>query len=523
MRNSISFALAACMSFSASALLGANVSARTASGMVSGVRDAQSGVVSFKGIPFGAPPVGDLRWKPPRPVQPWKGIRTADSFAASCMQHERQELLPWTSEFLTHNKVSEDCLYLNVWTPNPATSARLPVIVFIHGGAFSEGAGDIAVYDGERLAATGLVVVTINYRLGVFGFLAHPDLAAESEHRASGNYGLLDQITALQWVRANIQSFGGDPRRVTIWGQSAGAFSVEALIASPLAAGLFERAMADSGIGLAGLPMATLKAAEETGTKFAAAHHAASIKELRAIPAEDLLPGPQDGPLRFAPDIDGWVLPDSPQALSDRAADNDVPVITGYQANDGLLFSPRAQTPEQFHEMATRQYGEMAAGFERLYAARNPDEVKAVLAQSIQDRDRVSMFLWASRRGKNHRQPVFTYYFDRAIPWPQHPEFGAFHTGEIPYFFLNLKTLDRPFEPVDFRIAQEAASYLRDFAGQGNPDGGDLPKWPRVEATAPATMEIGVRTGPMPLADPEKLDFWTRFFASPAGAHAPPF
>ncbi len=523
MRIPISLALAVSISCPASALHGADVNVRTESGTVSGVRAPQSNVVSFKGIPFAAPPIGDLRWRPPQPVQPWKGIRQADLFAASCMQHERQEFLPWTSEFLTHNKVGEDCLYLNVWTPKPHSGAKLPVIVFIHGGGFSEGAGDIAVYDGEHLAATGLVIVTINYRLGVFGFLAHPDLTAESEHHASGNYGLLDQIAALQWVRANIPSFGGDPHRVTIWGQSAGAFSVEALVASPLAAGIIERAMADSGIGIAGLPMASLKMAEEAGAKFAAAHHAASIKELRAIPAEDLLPGPQDSPLRFAPDIDGWVLPDSPQALSDRGADNDVAVITGYQAGDGLLFAPRMQTPEQFHQMAEAQYGEMAGEFERLYPAKNSDEVKAMLAQSIQDRDRVSMFLWASRRQKNHRQPVFTYYFDRAIPWPQHPEFGAFHTGEIPYFFLNLKVLDRPYEPVDFKIAQEASTYLKNFAAQGNPNARDLPKWPRVEANAPATMEIGVRTGPMPLADPEKVGFWTRYFASPAGAHAPPF
>jgi para-nitrobenzyl esterase len=269
--------------------------------------------------------------------------------------------------------------------------------------------------------------------------------------------------------------------------------------------------------------MASLKTAEEAGVKFAAAHHSASIKELRAIPAAELLPGPQGAPLRFGPDIDGWVLPDSPAALSGLGADNDVPVITGYQANDGLLFSPRLESLDQFTQMVKTQYGEMSSEFEHLYPAKNVDEAKSALAESIRDRDRVSMYLWASRRSKNHHQPVFTYFFDHAIPWPQHPEFGAFHSGELPYFFLNLRQLDRPYQKVDFDLANTSAAYLKNFAAQGDPNGGSLPKWPRVDSTTPATMELGERLGPMPLADNERLDFWIRFFDSPAGSHAPPF
>jgi para-nitrobenzyl esterase len=494
-----------------------------ASGPVAGAPSVDPQVTVFKGIPFAAPPVGDLRWRPPQPVKPWATVLHADHFGASCVQRIVNELLPWTAEFMTHNQVSEDCLFLNIWTPRPATSANLPVVVYIHGGAFSGGAGDIAVYDGTRLAATGLVVVTVNYRLGVFGFLAHPDLTAESDHSSSGNYGLLDQVAALKWIQANIEAFGGDPHRVTIWGQSAGAFSVGDLMASPLAAGVFQRAMADSGLGIAGLPMADLKAAEDAGVKFAALHHATSIKELRAMPAADLLPGPHDGPLGFAPIVDGWFLPATPQQLSDRGVDNDVPVITGYQANDGLLFAGPVHSPEDYNALAQRQYGDLAADFLRLYAATSADQVKEMLALSGRDRERVSMFLWASRRAANHHQPVFTYFFDRAIPWPQHPEFGAFHTGEIPYFFLNLKALDRPWEPTDFAVAKTASSYLAHFAAAGDPNGAALPVWPRIETDKPETMEIGAETQPMQLADKARLEFWIRYFDSTAGKRAPIF
>ena len=423
----------------------------------------------------------------------------------------------------SHNEVSEDCLFLNVWTPHAARSVHLPVVVFIHGGAFTSGAGGIAIYDGTDLAATGLVVVTINYRLGVFGFFAYPELTAESEHQSSGNYALLDQIAALQWVKRDIAGFGGDPNRVMIWGQSAGAFSVNDLLASPLAAGLFERAMADSGIGITGQSMPDLKSADEAGMKFAEAHHADSLKALRDLPADDLLNATQGGMGRFSPIVDGWVLPDTPLALMAKDADNDVPVITGYQANDGLLFSRPVQTPDQYIEMAKRQYGEMADEFLRLYPAKTADEAKEMVAQSIRDRDRVSMYLWASRRESNHHAPVFTYYFDRAIPWPQHAEFGAFHSGELPYFFLNLRVMDRPWEKQDRNLAQTAATYLKNFAATGNPNGDHLPQWAPVSKAKPATMEIGARTGEMPLADGERLGFWERFLSSPTGAHAPPF
>ena len=496
---------------------------KTASGDLSGQNDGISSVMAFKGIPYAAPPVGDLRWREPAPPAAWTGVRHTDAFAASCMQSLHGEFLPWTKEFLVQNQASEDCLYLNVWTPKPSAAADLPVIVFIHGGAFTEGSGSIPVYDGTNLASTGLVVVTINYRLGVFGFLAHPDLTAESAHHASGNYGFMDQIAALRWVRSNIRGFGGDPGRVTVWGQSAGAFSVGALLASPEAKGLFQRAVADSGLAIAGLPMSPLSAAEEAGVKLASSHSAHSIKELRAIPAADLLPRPGDSfsAPRFGPVSDGWILPQSPLALTDQAVDSDVPVITGYQANDAMLGGPPIHSASELAEMAHHLYGGMADEFLSLYPAKSDDEARAAAVESNRDRERVSMYLWAARRLKNHKSPVYTYYFDRAIPWPQHPEFGAFHSGELPYFFRNLAALDRPWEPVDSQVSNTASSYLKEFAKTGDPNLPQAPKWPACDPSAPATMEIGSKTGSMPLATSARFAFWVRYFNSPESKNAP--
>ncbi|MGA7312429.1 MAG: carboxylesterase family protein [Silvibacterium sp.] len=500
-------------------LRGQNPIIHTSSGDVSGTQNQVTRVLSFKSIPFAEPPIGDLRWKPPAPVKPWKGVRAAVAFGPNCMQASLKEYLPWTAEFLTQSRVSEDCLYLNVWTPNVSPNANLPVIVFIHGGGFGLGGGDIAVYDGENLATTGLVIVTMNYRVGPFGFLAHPELTAESNHHSSGNYGLLDQIAALHWVTNNIKSFGGDPHRMTIWGWSAGAVSVNALIASPLASGLFQQAVADSGIGRVAWPLADLKTAEQSGAKFAATLHAASLKELRALSATELL----NQGVSFSPVIDGWVLPDAPAVLSERGTDKDVPIITGYQANDAALFLPPTVTLDAFDQIVKQQYGNLSAEFQQLYPAKNAEEARQALLLSSRDRDRVSMFLWASVRAKNHHQPVYTYFFDRGIPWPQHPEFAAFHGSELPYFFLNLDKLDRPWEPIDRDLAKSAAAYLKNFATTGNPNGPGSATWTPVDRNDPSTMELGTRIGPMPLADKQRLDFWIRYFNSPEALKAPPF
>jgi para-nitrobenzyl esterase len=224
---------------------------RVDGGQLSTSTGTPGGVRAFKGIPYAAPPVGDARWRAPQPVVPWDGVRQADRFGASCVQAQPGSRLPWTEEFMTQGPVSEDCLFLNVWTA-AAVTERLPVMAYIYGGGFNEGSSSVAVYDGASLAARGVVVVTINYRTGPLGFLVHPALSAESPHKVSGNYGLLDQIAALAWVQRNIAAFGGDPTAVTIFGQSAGAISVADLMRSPLAKGLFARAIAQSGPGLLG-------------------------------------------------------------------------------------------------------------------------------------------------------------------------------------------------------------------------------------------------------------------------------
>jgi para-nitrobenzyl esterase len=371
-----------------------------------------------------------------------------------------------------------------------------------------------------------LVVVTINYRLGVFGFLAHPDLTAESDHRSSGNYGLLDQIAALEWLKANVVQFGGDARRITIWGQSAGALSVADLVASPLAAGLFQRGQADSGLGISGFPMADRSAAEADGLRFARQHHASSIKELRAMPAEALLSDPAAGGAsdrRFVPIVDGWVLPDAPNAMNARGNDNDVPVITGYQPGDSMMFSPPIRSLDEYRQMIQRNYGDMAVEFDALYPVSKMDDIKPALAVSGYERSRVSMFLWAAARVKTHRQPVYIYYFDRAIPWPQHPEFGAFHSGELPYFFLTLEKLDRPWTEEDTTLAKAASSYLFNFATKGDPNGPGLAPWPKTDPKVPRTMELGGKLGTMPLADKAHYDFWVRYYNSPLSKNAPLF
>jgi len=261
-------------------------------GLVSGAPGKDASISVFKGIPYAAPPVGNLRWRAPQPVVPWQGVRKSDRFGNSCIQNIVAERKPWTYEFMTHTEISEDCLYLNVWTPAKSATGRLPVYLFIHGGGNTEGSGAVPVYDGEGLAKKGIIVVTVNYRLGIFGFYTHPELTAESEVHASGNYALLDLIAALHWVHDNIAQFGGNPNRVTVGGQSAGASDTHSLVASPLAKGLFHGAIAESGssVGRLGLMGAnTLAAQEQAGLRYAEAKGAKSLADLRRLSWQELI------------------------------------------------------------------------------------------------------------------------------------------------------------------------------------------------------------------------------------------
>jgi para-nitrobenzyl esterase len=480
---------------------------RLQTGLVAGVAGADSAVRVYRGIPYAAPPVGDLRWRPPVPPRPWEGIRQADTFADGCVQPLARSRPPWTEEFMHQGGVSEDCLYLNVWTSAPHAEAKHPVLAYIHGGGFSEGSGSVAIYDGEALAKKGLVVVTINYRLGVLGFLAHPELSAESGHRASGNYGLLDQVSALRWVRRNIAAFGGDPDNVTIAGQSAGAISVYLLTASPLAFGLFHRAIVQSGPGgLASFGIVSdrslagpLAEAEAAGAQFAVARGASSLHELRAMPAADLTAAPAAGapPLRFGPVVDGYFLPGAVATIYAAGTQSDVPLLTGFNADEASAFPGYGTiTAAAFRAMARERYGEAADAFLALYPVATDAAAGDAQKTSMRDFAAVRLQAVAADRARTARTAAYLYYFERGIPWPARPEFGAFHSGEVPYVFDNLRLLDRPWEAEDRQLADAVSSYWVNFAARGDPNGAGLPAWP-AHADAPrAVMALGARIGP---------------------------
>ncbi len=480
---------------------------KVAGGSLEGATTA-SGIRVFKGIPYAAPPVGDLRWRPPQPPAKWDIVRKADKFSDSCMQALNRARNPWTKEFMVQNAASEDCLCLNVWTGAKAATEKRPVLVWLHGGAFYEGSGEIITYDGEELAKKGVIVVTINYRLGIFGFYTHPELTKESPQHASGNYGLLDCVAALQWVQKNITAFGGDPGRVTIAGQSAGAAAVHTLTASPLAKGLFHRAIAESGSGV-GRRTKELAASEQDGVKWAETKSAISLQELRAKPAADLLGG-----ARFGPVVDGWFLPADTAAIFAQGKQNDVPTMTGLTADEGSASPTYGKVKaEDFAKQAQQRFSAQAEAFLQLYPAN--DQLQASLAQkqSARDQGLVSMYLWATERAKTSKAKAYTYYFTRGIPWPEYTEFAAFHTGDVPYFFANLKHLDRPWEEVDRKLSETASSYWANFAKTGNPNGNGLPNWPVFDTAQQVTMELGEKIGARPVAEKGKLAFFTQYFA----------
>jgi para-nitrobenzyl esterase len=471
-------------------------------------------VTAYLGIPYAAPPVGDLRWRAPQPVGHWDGVRKADDFGTSCMQNQAGSRLPWTEEFMTQGPIGEDCLFLNVWTPAKSAAAKLPVMFWIYGGGFNEGSSSVAVYDGTELAKKGVVLVSVNYRVGPPGFLVHPELSKESEHHVSGNYGLLDQIAALQWVKSNIAAFGGDPAKVTIFGQSAGAISVIDLMHSPLANGLFVRAIAQSGPGL--LPSAALGATttladrEAAGARYAESKGAKTLAELRALPPATFFTPTGRGGVTApnGPFKDGWVLP---------AADptEQVPLMLGLVADDigiggggrgGAASAPSVAT---YQSAAQQTYGDQADAFLKLYPVTADSEVTAMQKTAGRDRARVSMDLWAGEQEKANKR-IYTYYFNRVLPWPAHPEFGAFHTSEVPYVFQTISRLDRPWESLDKKVSDTMSSYWVNFATKGDPNGAGLPNWPAYSSTAHTTMGLGAEMGAMNVAEPAKLEFFQR-------------
>lgn len=485
---------------------------RTEGGLVQGVPANDPKISAFLGIPYAAPPLGDLRWREPQSVPAWSGIRKADHFSASCIQHISGERLPWTREFLAQLPISEDCLYLNVWTSDIKTTEPKAVLLWIHGGGFVEGAASPAMYNGEQLAKMGIVVVSINYRLGIMGFFALPELTQESAHHASGNYGLLDIVAALQWTQKNIRAFGGDPTRVTIAGQSAGGTAEELLTASPLAKGLFRAAIIESGATLSDPTGESLAQEEQQGTQFAAFTRKPTLKDLRGLSAVDLQTLEGNARLRFGPDVDGWFLSESVPAVFAAGRQNDVVTIDGMVADEGSSSkSYGALTPEEFQKRIRTTYQSLAGEFLRLYPSNTQAECTESQKQLERDRRLVSMYLWGVKRASTSKTSFYTYYFNHAVPWPEHPEFGAFHSAEIPYWTRNLKALHRPYAPEDWVISDTLSSYWVNFIKTGNPNGKGLPAWPELKPAEHLTMELGNRIGPQPVVSPEKLNLWIEY------------
>lgn len=484
---------------------------RIASGLVAGTSGSSAGVTAYLGIPYAAPPVGALRWRPPQPAPAWSGVRQATAFGTSCMQQQARSRLPWTEEYMTQNAVGEDCLSLNVWTPSVRRAAPLAVMVWIYGGGFNEGSSAVEVYDGAPLASRGVVLVSLNYRTGVLGALAHPELSQESPHKVSGNYGLLDQIAALQWVKDNIRAFGGDPANVTVFGQSAGGLSVATLMRSPLAKGLFVRAIGMAGPGLIARTGpgrgGSLQDREAAGVTFAQAQGAANLAALRALPASTFI-APAVSKGNAAPPVwpfdDGYVLPQG-------AGADQVPVMAGFTADDigtgGLGAGPSGPaTVAAYTSEAEKAYAEQASVFLELYPVRADADVPAARKAAGRDRARVTMDLWAADQVRASRT-VYTYYFDRVTPWPEHPEFGAHHTSEVPYVFGTVGRGRRAWEPIDTTVSDRVAAYVVNFARTGDPNGEGLPRWPIFAPGAHQTMRLGETMGPMPVADAARRAF----------------
>jgi len=499
-------------------------SLRVESGAVADMAADTSDVRSFKGLPYAGPPTGDLRWRAPQPVAPWSGERRADQFGPRCMQTARLgDIDP------LNKRMSEDCLYLNVWTPAKSADERLPVMVWIYGGSFNVGAGSEPWYDGANLAKKGVIFVTLNYRVDVFGFLAHPELTAEGARHASGNWGLLDQLAAIRWVKQNIAAFGGDPGKITIFGESAGSLSVSALMASPLGKGLFQRAIGESGAMLypekSPYALPSLAKAEQAGQSLAGMLDTNSLAELRAKPADALLDAVAKNPAGTAisrgPIIDGAVLPANATELFRKGEQNDVDLLAGSNADEGTLFAARVPTPtpEAFAEQVRKLFGSQADAVMQAYPAATPEQTKASFAALLGDQlISYPTFLWDISQARTGKAPTYRYFFDHRPPAPATSltplaSNGVFHTAEITYVFDNLQVRDWPWTQEDRRRAEIVSTYWTNFAKTGNPNGPRVPEWPAYKAQAGGqVMRFGDEASAGPDPHQARYDVLNRFY-----------
>ena len=522
---------------------------RVEQGTLQGVTSRDGSVRSYKGVPFARPPVGELRWRSPQPPDGWDGIRPADAFAPHAFQPPiRDNILLGSYVGGSYGEPSEDCLYLNIWTAPADRDERRPVMVWFHHGAFRFGGPGVPLYDGENLARDGAVVVTVAYRLGRLGFMAHPELSAESGHGASGNYGLQDEIRALEWIQENIAAFGGDPDCVTVFGLSAGSASVNLLMASPLARGLFQRAIGESGALMTpaapssgrGDRMQDLGSAEQTGLALGRALGCGSLDELRRCPAGDVIavpalkllaePPPDTAWLRAGmpvhageldgnyPVLDGYVLPRTPFEIYSSGGQADVPLLTGSAAREASGL-PYITDLEAWTTESRSAYGEFADRFLSLFAATDGD-VREISAASLGDRVFIwQNWTWARLHARTANSPAFYYHWSHVPPIHVDEEFadrtrGAFHGVELPYIFRNLEVHDWPWEAFDRSLRDVVSSYWLNFARTGDPNGDTLPEWPTFDPDAPRAMHFAeeIAVGPVPRR--EQLDFWDDWYGA---------
>ncbi|MEN6337765.1 MAG: carboxylesterase family protein [Phycisphaerales bacterium] len=478
---------------------------------------SEDGLTVYRGIPFAAPPVGDLRWRAPQPAAKWEGVRQAAQFAPGPMQGGNPP-----------SGKSEDCLYLNIWTPAKSASDRIPVLVWIYGGGFGGGATSERNYSGENLARKGVVLVSIAYRVGQLGFLAHPELSAESPNHVSGNYGLLDMIAGLQWVQRNIAAFGGDPGKVTIFGESAGGIAVSMLCASPLAKGLFHGAISQSG-GSFGPPRPTtfpgenlkrLADAERAGQAYAQSAGASSIAELRKI-APDKLPGGRGLGMSW-PIIDGWVIPDDQVKLYEAGRFSDTPILVGYNSDEGASFSP-PKTPEDYVANVKTRYGPFAESLLKAYPAGS-----GKVAKTARDLARDAAFgwhtwIWATLQAKTGKSKVFYYYFDQHPDYPADSPragYGSPHGQDVAYVFQHLNPSSPQTTKSDLEISEAMATYWTNFAKRGDPGGEGVPAWPAFSDANPVVMCFNrtPHTGSVPSAESlQSLDAYFAWRRTPEG------
>ena len=482
-------------------------------GKIAGVADTTTGVTSYKGIPYAAPPLGDLRWKAPQAVTHWQGVRRADHFGPVCMQDDLKAGSFYQVEFYQKPETkSEDCLYLNVWTAAKSASERRPVMFWIHGGGFVEGSGSLPSFDGASLAKKGVVVVTINYRLGVFGFLAHPELTKESIDHSSGNYGLLDQRAALEWVNRNITRFGGDPNNITIFGQSAGAMSVVALVASPLDKRLFAKAIMQSG-GF--IPMAPLSQGEEVGASFVTAAGAHSIKDLRARSADQLMENVRSasklttGISRFGPIVDGYFLPADVFSIFARNQENAVQFMAGSTADEGTTLLPPSITVAEYKSSLERRFGAKASEVLKLYPASSDAQAWRSQVDNVRDTMAAGALTLAEVREKEGAK-TYLYYFDRSLPGRESDHYGAFHSSELVYVFDNLSAVDRPWTEVDRKLADAMSTYWTNFAKSGDPNSSGMPQWPVWSTSTKLSLELGTTIRPAAIPDRARLEEFSK-------------